>query len=96
MADLHEALAARVAEWRDAGYHHDQFPAVGEILQYAVEGEEEGSPYPQSGTLRFLRALQLRALEAYWYLRVVEGTPHVADLYRRLFPQPAGRAGTGR
>jgi hypothetical protein len=39
-----------------------------------------------AGGPRFLRAPQLRALETYWYLRLVEGTPHVLDLYRRLYP----------
>jgi type III restriction enzyme len=35
---------------------------------------------------RFLRVPQLRALETYWYLRLVEGTPDVLELYRRLYP----------
>ena len=91
MTELHEALAARVAAWREDGYPHDAFPAAGEILQYAIQGEEPDAPFPQSGELRFLRAPQLRALEAYWYLRLVEGTPHIADLYRRLFPSTAER-----
>jgi type III restriction enzyme len=91
MTELHEALAQRVADWRAQGYPHDKFPAVGEILQYAVEGEEEGAPFPQSGNLRFLRVPQLRALETYWFLRVVENTPHVGDLYTRLFERTADR-----
>ena len=37
--------------------------------------------------VRFLRTPQLRALETYWYLRVVSGTPHVASLYTALFPK---------
>ncbi len=36
---------------------------------------------------RYLRHAQLRALETYWYLRLVEGTPHIFDLYRRLYPK---------
>lgn len=91
MADLHEALSQRVAEWRAAGYPHEDFPAVGEILHYAIEGEAPDAPFPQSGALRFLRVPQLRALETYWYLRVVEHTPHVADLYIRQFPDGAER-----
>lgn len=71
MTELHEALAQRVADWRAAGYPHDKFAAVGEILQYAVEGEEEGAPFPQSGNLRVLRVPQVRAIETYWFLRVV-------------------------
>ncbi len=40
---------------------------------------------PDSGTLRFLRRAQLRALETYWYLRLVEKTPHIFDLYTRCY-----------
>ncbi len=29
----------------------------------------------------------MRALEVYWYLRLVEGTPKIADLYSRYFPE---------
>lgn len=39
-----------------------------------------------SAAPRFLRAPQLRALETYWYLRLVEGTSRVLDLYRRFYP----------
>ncbi len=91
MPELHDALASRVAEWRDAGYPHADFPAIAEMLHYAIEGEEAGAPYPESGNLRFLRAPQLRALETYWYLRLVEGTPRIADLYDRLLADPAER-----
>lgn len=41
----------------------------------------------ETGGLRFLRRPQLRALETYWYVRLVEGTPHIFELYRRLFPK---------
>ncbi|CAN5528242.1 hypothetical protein BH20CHL6_BH20CHL6_15580 [soil metagenome] len=91
MTELHDALAAQVAAWRESGYPHDAFPAAGEILQYTIQGEAPDAPFPQSGELRFLRAPQLRALEAYWYLRLVEGTPHITDLYRRLFSSNAER-----
>jgi len=90
LPELHELLAAKVDQWRSAGYPCD-YPAVGEILSFAVEGEVEGQPFPASGSLRFLRAAQLRALETYWYLRVVEKTPHIADLYKRLVPRSSAR-----
>jgi predicted nucleotidyltransferase len=76
---LHEALASRVSEWRARGYADEVFPAIGEILEWA-HGDEA------SGNVRFLRPPQIRALETYWYLRLVEGTPHVLELYRRCFP----------
>lgn len=79
---LHEALAAKVTAWKVAGYPSDAFPAVAEILEWS-RGDEE------SGNVRFLREPQLKALETYWYLRIVESTPLVPALYRRLFPLPA-------
>ena len=33
-----------------------------------------------------LRPPQLRALEAYWFLRLVEQTPRIFDLYKKYFP----------
>ncbi len=81
MAHLHEALAARVSDWRDAGYPHEAYPSIGEILDYQVD--------PETGVRRYLRAPQLHALETYWYLRLVEGTPHILDLYHSLFADTA-------
>ncbi|MEX2314726.1 MAG: hypothetical protein WD628_03345 [Thermomicrobiales bacterium] len=57
---------------------HDRLPAIGEILSFALEGEPPSQ-------LRYLRAAQLRALETYWYLRLVEGTPRIPELYERRF-----------
>lgn len=90
MTDLYVALAERVRAWRTAGYPC-AYPAIAEILEYAVENEQEGSPFPRSGNLRFMRAPQLRALETYWYLRLVEGTPRVESLYAGLFARPSER-----
>jgi len=68
------------AAWRADGYPTEDYPAIAEILDYAL--------LPGSNGLRFLRSAQLRALETYWYLRLVEGTPHIFDLYRRYYPRP--------
>lgn len=78
---LHERLAAKVDAWRAAHYPCDAFPAISEILEFAAALDDE------HGMVRFLRTPQLRALETYWYLRVVSSTPHVASLYRALFPK---------
>lgn len=78
MTHLHQRLAKLVDTWRGSGYACDEFPAVSEVLEWAQE--------PESGSLRFLRRPQLRALETYWYLRLVEKTPHVFDLYKKLYP----------
>ena len=87
LAQLHEVLAARVAEWRRNGYPCEH-RAISEIFEHAVENELDGQPYPASGSLRYLRAAQLRALETYWYLRLVLKTPHIRALYATLFPDP--------
>ena len=73
---LYEALSAKVTEWRKQDYAHGEHPAIGEILEWAHQ--------PDVPTFR-LRAPQLRALETYWYLRLVEKTPHIFDLYQSLF-----------
>ncbi len=78
MSHLHELIAARVADWRDAEYPHNLYPSISEVLDFQTDVD--------AGAPRFLRAPQLRALETYWYLRLVEGTPHVLELYRRLYP----------
>lgn len=78
MTTLFEALAEPVALWRSEGYSHKAYPVIAEILEWAGETEE--------GELRYLRRPQVRALETYWYLRLVEATPHITDLYARLFP----------
>lgn len=77
---LYEALQQKVTDWRQSGYGSPDYPAVGEILEYASIPVDENS-----SQLRYLRAAQLQALETYWYLRVVEGTPHIFDLYRILY-----------
>lgn len=77
MIHLHQHIAARVDQWRSEGFASSDYPAIAEILEWAKETE--------TGNLRFLRRPQLRALETYWYLRLIEKTPHVFDLYKKLF-----------
>ena len=69
-------LADKVAAWRNAGYQHEHYPAIAEILDW-LSGRDAGQP-------PFLRIPQVRALETYWYLRLVEGTPGIFELYQRL------------
>lgn len=77
MTNLHEVLAERLSEWRKAGFPVESFSTIAEILEFAEL--EDGSP-------RFLRWPQMQALQAYWYLRLIEKTPHIFDLYQRYFP----------
>jgi type III restriction enzyme len=79
---LYEILATKVTDWRAKKYPQDKFPAIGEILDWAQK--------PDVSSFQ-LRQPQLRALETYWYLRLVEGTPHVFDLYSRLFSKATER-----
>lgn len=81
MSHLYQVLAAETQAWREAGYPCEKYPVIGEILDWQTD--------PETGGLRYLRTPQLRALEIYWYLRVVKGTPHVFDLYRELYLKPA-------
>jgi type III restriction enzyme len=87
MSEVHEELARRVYDWR-ARQYPSAYPAIAEILEYAVEDEQAGQPYPASGSLRYLRLAQLLALETYWYLRLVERTPRIEQLYASLFASP--------
>ncbi len=77
---LHHELQQRVSDWRDDAYRHVLYPAVGELLRWAH------APDPQAPDSFQLRPPQLRALETYWYLRIVLGSPHIRDLYTALFP----------
>jgi len=80
LAQLHEQLAAAVDGWRSQGYPCDPYSTIAEILEWSHDGE--------GGGLRDLRRPQLRAVETYWYLRLVLNTPHVFDLYRHFCPRP--------
>lgn len=81
MDPLYHRLAERVNRWRAEDYLSDRFPAIADILAW--------SRIEESGELRFLRKPQLRALETYWYLRLVVGTPRIPELYRSLYPEKA-------
>lgn len=77
MSTLIEKLVQETGEWRKKNYPLEDFPAIGEILTWA--GEPEGAGFR-------LRAPQLRALETYWFLRLVKRTPKIFDLYEHYFP----------
>lgn len=85
MPALHEILAERVSDWRKAGFPAGNFSAIAEVLEFAIL--EDGSP-------RFLRWPQTRALETYWYLRLVEKTPHIFDLYQTYYHTPTELLGS--
>ncbi len=76
MTHLYQRLQQATTAWRDANYPVEAFPAIAEILEWAAEPQGSGFQ---------LRPPQLHALETYWWLRLVAGTPKVPDLYRQLF-----------
>lgn len=78
---LPQRLAEKTHAWCAAGYPHDDYPAIAEILEW-LSGRDAGQP-------PFLRLPQVRALETYWYLRLVEGTPGIPDLYASLAANPS-------
>ncbi|MGA8856782.1 MAG: restriction endonuclease subunit R [Candidatus Bathyarchaeia archaeon] len=78
--NLHEILTLKVNEWRTTNYKHDVYPVIAEVLESAAKPEGSGFR---------LRPPQIAALETYWYLRLVEKTPHVFQLYRKYFPRTA-------
>ena len=87
MSNLFQVLTERVDAWREADYpcpEERDFSAIREILDFATEDSS-------TGQLRYLRRAQFRALETYWYLRLVLDTPLIPDLYTTLFPTPKAR-----
>jgi len=75
-------LMGKVEEWRNKDYKCD-YPTISEILNFSIVESETGEK-----ALRYLRKAQFEALETYWYLRLVEKTPHVFELYKKLYDDP--------
>ncbi len=73
-------LKQKVTEWKNKKYPSD-FPALSEILSFNYEEDEDGNK-----TTKYLRRAQIEALETYWYLRVVEKTPSMIEVYKKLIP----------
>jgi type III restriction enzyme len=74
---LYEILKSKVKEWRENNYQCD-YPVIREIFEYNFLD-------PENQKLRYLRKAQFEALETYWYLRLVEKTPRIFDLYKKYF-----------
>ena len=85
-----EELANKTKEWRKSGYRCD-FPLIGDILRFQREereGDIDNEEELPVGGLRYLREAQFAALETYWYLRLVRGTPHMMEVYKDAYPDP--------
>ncbi len=75
-------LKDKVTEWRGSNYKCN-YPTIEEILEYSFISNEIGIQ-----SLRYLRKAQIEALETYWYLRLVENTPKIIELYDKLYDNP--------
>lgn len=82
MTHLYQILTEKSQTWQTSDYKSD-YPVIAEILDYAK--------IPDSDELRFLRKAQFKALEIYWYLRLVEKTPKVFSLYKSYFSKKLER-----
>lgn len=74
---LNEIYKKTIKKWRENNYQSD-FPLIKEIFEHNLLNTENQS-------LIYLRKAQFEALETYWYLRLVENTPRVFDLYKKYF-----------
>ena len=72
---LYERLQQEVAEWENKHYKTDKYSAISEILNFIQERN-------------YLRPPQFKALQIYWYLRIVLNTPKIFDLYKHFFLNP--------
>lgn len=73
-----DILKGLVKEWRENNYP-SEYPSLSEILNFNYVEDVDGNKIP-----RYLRRAQIEALETYWYLRIVENTPLMKDLYQKL------------
>ncbi len=76
--NLNETLKIKSTEWRKSGYKCN-YPTISEVLNYNFLDNS------QNRKLRYLRRAQFEALELYWYLRLIENTPHIFNLYKKYF-----------
>ena len=80
MKHLFEKLRDATQNWRKEGYPCQDYPLVGEVLRYQFEGEPQ-----EQISLKYLREPQFQSLELYWFLRLVQKTPHIVDLYKHYY-----------
>jgi len=77
MAALHDVLRAKTLDWKAKGWATEDYSVIAEILEWA--SNPDGSGY-------ILRPPQFQALQVYWYLRLIEKTPLIYDLYKKFMP----------
>jgi type III restriction enzyme len=82
VSHIHALIYERVSAWKLRAYECENFPAIAEILEFQTTQPEPGGPIEN----RYLRSAQIDALVVYWYLRLVENTPPILDLYKSAYP----------
>jgi type III restriction enzyme len=83
MTSLHGVLRDKTLAWKAASWASDDFPTIAEILEWA--GNPDGCGF-------VLRQPQFQALQVYWYLRLVEKTPLIREIYERVLPSKGALA----
>jgi len=73
-------IRQNVELWRINKYEC-AYPVISEIFEYAFTETENDTK-----DLRYLRRAQFEALETYWYIRIVENSPKIIDLYNKYYP----------
>jgi len=73
----HKIISENVSQWRAEGYQTNGFGTISEIFDWFFVSE--------NGSSRFLRYPQIRAIETYWYLRLNLQTPHILQLYDKIY-----------
>lgn len=77
MRHLSQDLGKLVEKWRNVdNFYCEKYPAISEVLEFLFD---------DTGNSRYLRSAQIRALETYWYLRLMEETPHIFNLYKKIY-----------
>jgi type III restriction enzyme len=76
---LNEVLRTKVKDWRKSGYKCE-YPVISEVFDFNFVDSKNSDK-----TLRYLRKAQFEALEIYWYLRLIENTPQIFNLYQKYF-----------
>jgi type III restriction enzyme len=72
---LLQKLNHRLGLWRSGNYKTKNFDVIKELLQFQRE----------NGILKYLREPQFEAIETHFYLRIVENSPTVFELYKLYF-----------
>ena len=81
---LFQRLQSAAEAWRAEGWPCEEEPLIAEILRWQFASN------PDDKTLKFLRWPQFQALEVYWMLRLKYGTPHIMDIYKKMFADNLG------